>query len=668
MASSRRARGAIRAPPLCSVGSSWMARPRCRSTTQEATEVIMTGSNQPGRDKEQSSSDRVFRVDSAGAARPEYGASNSSQKEYRVPHPSSAKLPAHAESEASVDQFIKANRQRFWKAAVVGVTLVTPIILAYLFTARTTNGLSYSEAMDYAQIGRNLASGRGFTTSILRPLALTHGSAVLAQPDVTHGPLYPFFLALAFGLCGAKDSTVLAVSALFYVLTTPLVYLLGARLFRPTVGLVAAAVYAVSVGVLQYVATGADYGLCALLGTCTLYTVARAASAAEDWLPGEPVPARAWIIACGACAGLLYLTDPLYIWALPVVLVALRRLYPTSTARAWVWGAAPMAILVLPWMIRNTLVTGNPVFGLVGREIWMGTGAYPGLSAYRLGPDDIVPSMDMFKSFLLKLFLNAQAVLIGLQLLPAGWILIFVVPGLFQPPPDAVSGSVRRLSLFAMLAVLGGSALFRVQMQLAMFVLPALLVFGSEYLLRLAAGTRMTGPVRFALAAAFAFAMLGPLINAVALTHSVAALPQSAPASELARTMRPGEVALSDQPWIVAWYADRPAVWIPDGGPQVDLIRKRFVGCRWLMLTDQIRDYPPEWQMAYRSLLQWDFAVLQARMAGTAPPPPITISGSVTPIVNALNGFQSVSPSGTELPAAVLAHLPDEGASRRASR
>src|SRR5215210_4595847 len=83
---------------------------------------------------------------------------------------------------------------RFW--ALVVCCLLGPPLLFLLYYSVMFPGLTNPDALDFAQIGRNLSDGRGFSTLILRPLALSQGSDALHQSDVTHGPLFPFIMAL----------------------------------------------------------------------------------------------------------------------------------------------------------------------------------------------------------------------------------------------------------------------------------------------------------------------------------------------------------------------------------------------------------------------------------------------------------------------------------------
>jgi hypothetical protein len=90
----------------------------------------------------------------------------------------------------------------FSRAIIIGSLFVVPLLLLIFYYKAMFVGLINNSAMDYAQLGRNLSEGRGFSTFYLRPLAMTHGDSVLQQPDVINMPLFPFILALAFGARG----------------------------------------------------------------------------------------------------------------------------------------------------------------------------------------------------------------------------------------------------------------------------------------------------------------------------------------------------------------------------------------------------------------------------------------------------------------------------------
>ena len=95
------------------------------------------------------------------------------------------------------------------------VLVLTVVALAIWYDMRQYRNLATQEAMDSAQVARNLAEGRGYTTFFLRPFslylvqkhtlvlhpeALTRTNADLPQietghPDLANAPVYPVVLA-----------------------------------------------------------------------------------------------------------------------------------------------------------------------------------------------------------------------------------------------------------------------------------------------------------------------------------------------------------------------------------------------------------------------------------------------------------------------------------------
>ena len=56
----------------------------------------------------------------------------------------------------------------------------------------------------------------------------------------------------------------------------------------------------------------------------------------------------------------------------------------------------------------------------------------------------------------------------------------------------------------------------------------------------------------------------------------------------------------------VAWYADRPALWLPARNERIGKLRAQFSTARWLLLTEQVRGHSPEWQMLHGQMQQWN--------------------------------------------------------------
>src|SRR3954465_10967323 len=84
-----------------------------------------------------------------------------------------------------------------------GLAAVVVIGLAIFYLIHEFRGLATSQAMDQAQIGRNIANGEGFRTDFVRPLAigmLQRAHKNVAQriwSDTYNAPLPPIVNAIA---------------------------------------------------------------------------------------------------------------------------------------------------------------------------------------------------------------------------------------------------------------------------------------------------------------------------------------------------------------------------------------------------------------------------------------------------------------------------------------
>ncbi len=541
---------------------------------------------------------------------------------------------------------------------LVGLLLGSLLLFAFYYK-RMFPGLTNADALDFAQIGRNLASGRGYVTSIVRPLALTAGASPQHIPDTTHGPLFPLLLALAFGGAGgAKDSVVSLVSGFFYLLTIPVVYVLGHRVFNRKVGLVTAAVFAINALNLEYAISGLHITLYTLLTALLFLNLDRLAerayreSAAISLLPTKT------LLLCGTLCGLLYLTDPIFLWFSPLILLSAAWLCPDFRTKALFWCALPLALLALPWMLRNQLVSGNALFGMRASEVWMGTTAYPGSSAYRMLPNEFIPSGGILNEVMRKIISGSNQIIQIFPQLSIGWLLLFFLPCLLERFRRESVAAVRSITLLCLGGLAFGTLLFSVQMPLFVSLVPPMLVFSVGYCLQLVGRSELTSPAKRLLNLFLLYLLLCPLYTDLFLTEVTPPLRSTAAAKSLSGSISPGSVLLSDQPWITAWYTDRPTIWLPNTDSRVADLRNRFPEIRFLFLTEQARSYSPTWQYIYDVLYRWTLVSAETRRSGERPPRPFVISGKGQPLLNALDGFTALAPDGSS-PSVVIAALPD---------
>src|SRR5579872_1535408 len=94
----------------------------------------------------------------------------------------------------------------------IGAAALALALIALVYNWLCFRNMATQEAMDYAQLGRNIAEGKGFTTLFVRPFSIyllqsrtndspplnaPWGTADLARlkgmhPDIANAPLYPF--------------------------------------------------------------------------------------------------------------------------------------------------------------------------------------------------------------------------------------------------------------------------------------------------------------------------------------------------------------------------------------------------------------------------------------------------------------------------------------------
>jgi hypothetical protein len=262
------------------------------------------------------------------------------------------------------------------------------LILVYLLGQ--FRGLRDAESMDAAQLARNLAQGRGFTTDVVRPLALWQLNAadvgrvdtenpkrelLLRQvPDTLNAPLYPIVLAGIFKITGQtfdfteanlREAAVYAPErwmAIFGILcllgVSWLTYLLACEMFDQRVGLLALGLVLGTDLMWQFSVSGLDTTLLTLLLMTSAWAWHRALWYHDQ--QGNPGAAALWVGIGALAQGLLPLTRYSLWWTVFASFLLLAWVFRSRAGLLAVAGA----LLLVPstlWFIRNMIVCGNPL-------------------------------------------------------------------------------------------------------------------------------------------------------------------------------------------------------------------------------------------------------------------------------------------------------------------
>ncbi|CAN5530777.1 hypothetical protein BH18ACT1_BH18ACT1_13260 [soil metagenome] len=242
-------------------------------------------------------------------------------------------------------------RQRRGLVAVLTVAAVARVAWALYATRAPIAPAVSGDPFFYFTYGKDLAAGDGYI------------NVATGDPTAYYPIGYPAVLAALFWVVRhtpIPDDLPLAGSLLNVVLGTAsvgLVFVSARRIFDTRVALVGAGIAAVFPNPVLYVAT------MQLETTFTfLVLAATALVVTHDWSSG--LPSRARLLAFGAVLGLSALVRPFsvpFLLALSVAVFATGRGWRAALS-ALGWSALVLGVVVTPWVVRNQIALGAPVF------------------------------------------------------------------------------------------------------------------------------------------------------------------------------------------------------------------------------------------------------------------------------------------------------------------
>lgn len=519
-------------------------------------------------------------------------------------------------------------------------------------------GLSSADGMDQAQIARQLANGEGFSTKVVRPLAVwelqAHKRDIPAGhlPVLYQAPLNPFLNSLVFrltkihgamspssGVIFSGDRWIAVTATIFLLLSIWVNFLIARRLFDRMLAGFVACLMLICATLWAYALSGLPQTLILLLFSVAMYFTVRAIEREEE----EESP-FGWLLATAAMFGLLALTHALTLWIFAGFLFFCGFFF-RSRAKNLVSMAVVVGVIYAPWLIRNYLVCGNAT-GLALYTLFA-EGGLP--SVPHLMSQDSVSLEGMSLTLL-------RAKMLGQALLQSGefYKLIgysVVAPVFFVALLHTFKGYVNSvfrwcvLSMFAF-AVLGMLLFGFVgnnfentldPNNLYIVLMPLMAMYGLAFVLvlwlRLEMRKRM---FRYTLVAVIVAISAVPLLKEVLTSNqkSVNWPPYVPPYLALtASWTEPNEILVSDMPWATAWYGDRESLWLPQDPKSLGLVSlmnwtQSSVG--GLLLTPITRDLPLMSGVVEGDYKLWLPYILQANQqsslfpAMTQMPPPFS--------------------------------------------
>lgn len=511
-----------------------------------------------------------------------------------------------------------AGASRFLRYVLVFLCVT---LLALVYDLNGYKNLANAEAMDAAQLGRNLATGKGYTTQFIRPFGLfllqraaaqngggtnrPAAAAILQRPvpDISNPPLYPAVLAglmavgpfdfsvnlrkpfwsvvdLSSSIPGERmfwryepDFLITVFNQLLFVLVVMLAFFWARRMFDATVAWFSAFFLFGSELLWRFSVSGLPTMLLLLIFMCLVWCLTLLESETS-----EPRWGRAGPLVLSAAAGLLLglggLTSYAFVALIAPVLIWLVIYVRTQAVAACLTVLVACALVLGPWLARNYHVSGTP-FGTAGYQVLEGTVLFPG---HRLARS-LNPDLQIYPALLgRKLFANGRDLVEKhlFELGGNGWLSALFLAGLmvgFRRP------ALRRLRHFLLLsfgALLVAQALGRTQLtedspqinseNLLVLLLPFVVIYAvSMFFVLLDQIQFPAAELRIYAQGLFGVVVCLPLVSSVlfASTTPLAYPPYHPPViQQTASWLKETELMMSDIPWAVAWYGNRPCVWL----------------------------------------------------------------------------------------------------------
>jgi len=481
-----------------------------------------------------------------------------------------------------------------WRA----VFALAAIGLSAYYLFHEFRGLPMSQAMDQAQIGREILRGHGWETKVIRPLAIgelrRHGRDVQAGivRDTYNAPIPPLLDAIAIAIpvklhwdlkktdmVYAGDRAMAAMGVIFFLAAVWVLYRIALELFDERLASIACGLVMVCDMMWRYSLSGLPQMFLLLVLHVNVYALLRAMRTRY-----QNEPHLGWVAAVGLGFGVMALTHALSIFLfVPVLVFSVMFFRPRGWAALVMLGVFLAAYA--PWLVRNAMVCGD-FRGVAGFSSLDGIVRPEAGHMRRLAIDLSTTSGNYFAENF-RLNLTAQ---INRLIEYMGWscvapLALVSVLHAFRRPLTATF----RWLLFAMWgSAVCGMAFFGMKEeqtlaanQFHLLFVPLFICYGMAYVLvqwdrRIGMGfilpqwgnrSRVHTVLRVSLIVAV-FVLSGlPLLGRLFLDKVVWYIewpPYLPPYMTVIRDWyKPEEIVASDMPWAVAWYADRRSLWLP---------------------------------------------------------------------------------------------------------
>ena len=472
-------------------------------------------------------------------------------------------------------------------------------------------GLSSPRAMEQAEIGREIARGNGYSSKVIRPVALWQMKASSKDypsleklPDTYHAPLNPCVYASLFKIIDADnndkwrmpekshiyqlDRIIAVTCTIFFLISIGVNYLLIVRMFDATIAATVSILLLFCELMWQFSQSGLPQMLMMMLFSCSMFFLWRAIENKED--NRSPI---AHVLVSGVFMCLLALTHWITIWIyLGYVIFAAIYFKPRGVIAVIL--LAMLAIFVIPTVYFLYIIPTGSTFGTAYYVIHDGLG---------ISQDNVMRSLspETEQLGLKQLLLNILATTLS-QMTDLHRYLgaIFVAPlffiALLHPFKRHSLSSFRWVILSMWILASLAMSIYGIRKdvmdpnQIHILFAPIMAAYGTAMISILWARLNIAQTLY-----SFRHAHL-IIIVAISTSPMLLSIPQNIIRGFradgqggtphwppylpgvynhfIADNTNPKNIVISDTPWAVAWYADRMSIWLPKNLEQIEQVQQ----------------------------------------------------------------------------------------------
>lgn len=437
----------------------------------------------------------------------------------------------------------ESKRQHIYIAAsLVFLVLVTSIVSWANFKYKF-NGFVLNDYHEYCEIARNFYRGNGYSTSVLRPIAYKYFDT-LPQPEVTRMPIYPFFLSLFFHLFGPNDNTVILFNSLCYVALSVLIFFITFELSGShLIGLLVALMTASMESFITYTITAEPNIFYGAMLAAFFYFYLRH--------PGK-------VLVQGILLGLLYVLRANTLFVFMGFLVGL-----VTAEEKWKKRVSTSSLLIMgfmfglvPYMIRNYMVVGKPLFSLYKYSLLLFTKGFPRYTIWTqisdINPTQYAlshPGEMLAKSY--SFFVSLVENSLAFYHPP---VLLLIGIGFFLPIKD------RRLKVLWIMIISG--IIIQTILVLPIGPVPYYYMFFFPLMIAVAM-INVKDYIGKNIIVLGIFSLAVFIYTTLPYWKSPKPIDPYIPiGQQIAQVTDRNDIILTDIPWEISWYADRKTIWL----------------------------------------------------------------------------------------------------------